>query len=117
MPFDGTDNPDVLHILAFMKGLFGEDGRGWCQFFETDGLGRNCLRGGLKKARRELRIKGDPTARYIRKAIMLSFDDMLISDFNDTAEFKDVLLVLDGARILASCEDSHHWITASAWQE
>jgi hypothetical protein len=111
MPFDGTEQVaaiDVVRLIDHMLEAFGPKGENWIKGDERDEHGRMCLIGALKFSRRELRIKGDQTIKYMRQAFReigpsLRRYGYSIPDFNDYSQtrFHHIRGLLLAARAIA----------------
>jgi hypothetical protein len=96
----------MLHIL-------GPNGERWTRGIHTDEERNHCILGALRRARHELKIKGDKSAMHIRHAIAaLSppptywHGTFTIPDFNDcmSRKFSEIAMVLAYARAMAAGE-------------
>jgi len=114
MPFDGTDSRTAtVAVIDRAIELLGPSGARWTQCEFTSDAGHHCILGALKRARFELKIKGDKSAKHIRNAIHVLADStrpyafpLSIMDFNDETgrKFGDIALVLAYARATAAGE-------------
>ena len=106
MPFDGTD-PRAAAAIAMIDALLAyfDGGNKWLAGDFHDAHGRRCLLSAMAHIRQRDKTAGDPTSRYIRRAVrgMPQASEQTIGGINDSClDYPELADILRRARAFAA---------------
>ena len=106
MPFDGTD-PRAAAAIAMIDALLAyfDGGNKWLAGNFHDEHGRRCLLSAMAHIRQRDKTVGDPTSRYIRRAVrgMPQASEQTIGGINDSClDYPELADILQRARAFAA---------------
>ena len=106
MPFDGTD-PRAIAAIAMIDELLAyfDGGNKWMSGNFHDAHGRRCLLSAMAHIRQRDKTAGDPTSRYIRRAVRGTplASERTIEGINDAClDYPELADILRRARAFAA---------------